>query len=497
MGDDIYFVDDEQDQVVELPDEGDDTVITTLAAYALGDNVENLFYQGSEAFTGTGNSLANRIGGGDGDDALSGGDGDDIFIASLGSDEMDGGDGHDLLSLPGTRYAYAIGGYGPYGIEVTELGGNERHMILAAFEAIYFEEDDATYTLEDLFGYWGTEGDDLLEGSGFDNQLFGLGGDDVLLGHGGHDFLDGGEGADAMTGHDGHDIYYVDDSGDTVTEAAGDDGVDLVVTTLTSYTLGANIEMLVLEIDTDALDGTGNAEHNYLAGNQNDNRLEGLDGDDQFDGGWGDDTMIGGAGDDVYYVGEAGDVVTETAGNGTDQVLTTLASYALALNVERLTGELDTGQTLSGNALANLIWAGGGNDLIAGGDGADELLGNGGNDEILGGSGVDALTGGAGADLFRYGGWESVLGASDTITDFVSSEDRIDLSGIDADFSAGGDQAFTFIGGDQFSGMAGELRYSFNGTDTYIKGDTDGDGGADLVIILSGELVPLASDFIL
>ena len=67
--------------------------------------------------------------------------------------------------------------------------------------------------------------------------------------------------------------------------------------------------------------------------------------------------MIGGAGNDTYTVDNAGDVVIENAGEGTDLVKTSLAAYTLTTNVENLTGTAATGQTLTGNALANTITA--------------------------------------------------------------------------------------------------------------------------------------------
>jgi hypothetical protein len=54
----------------------------------------------------------------------------------------------------------------------------------------------------------------------------------------------------------------------------------------------------------------------------------------------------------------------------------------------------------------------------------------------------------------------------------------IDLSGIDANSNVFGDQAFSFIGAQDFHHVAGELRYE----DGVIKGDVDGDGLADLCI---------------
>lgn len=72
-GNDTYVVDNVGDVVSELPNSGVDTVKTTLGAYSLGADVENLTYTGVGSFTGTGNNLANVIIGGAGADTISGG----------------------------------------------------------------------------------------------------------------------------------------------------------------------------------------------------------------------------------------------------------------------------------------------------------------------------------------------------------------------------------------------------------------------------------------
>ncbi len=65
----------------------------------------------------------------------------------------------------------------------------------------------------------------------------------TITGNAGNNVLDGGAGADALTGGKGNDIYYVDDAGDAVTEAAKA-GTDTVVSSLSAYMLGANVENL-------------------------------------------------------------------------------------------------------------------------------------------------------------------------------------------------------------------------------------------------------------
>ena len=103
--------------------------------------------------------------------------------------------------------------------------------------------------------------------------------------------------------------------------------------------------------------------------------------------------MLGGVGDDTFYVADAGDTVTELAGEGTDEVRTILASYTLGSNVEnlRFTG---TGTfTGTGNSLDNTLTGGSGNDTLSGGTG---------NDTIKGGLGADTISGGQGDDTYLF-----------------------------------------------------------------------------------------------
>ncbi|EHR04634.1 M10 family metallopeptidase C-terminal domain-containing protein [Bradyrhizobium sp. WSM471] len=84
LGDDVYVVDNPNDLVIENPNEGADSVQTTLASYYLAANVENLSFADNAPHTGIGNSLDNAIVGGGGSDTLSGGAPGD-GIASFGA----------------------------------------------------------------------------------------------------------------------------------------------------------------------------------------------------------------------------------------------------------------------------------------------------------------------------------------------------------------------------------------------------------------------------
>ena len=123
-----------------------------------------------------------------------------------------------------------------------------------------------------------------------------------------------------------------------------------------------------------------------------------------------------------------------------------------------------------------------------------------GADQLDGGAGDDRLVGGAGADRFYFTAvTDSVVGANaDRITDFTRSQgDRIDLHLMDANTVAAGDQAFTFIGTGLYTGVAGQLRYAFNGADTTIAGDLNGDKVSDFHITLTGNIALQAADFVL
>lgn len=143
--------------------------------------------------------------------------------------------------------------------------------------------------------------------------------------------------------------------------------------------------------------------------------------------------------------------------------------------------------TLIGGAGVDVFSGGDGSDQLSGGKLNDMLSGDGGSDTLAGGHGQDQLVGGGGEDLFVFAGAaDSRAGTADLILD-LEDGDLIDLSAIDADRPAGGDQAFVLVGA--FSRHAGELTLSYDaGTDTsLLEGDTNGDGLAEFQIRIAGD----------
>ncbi|SER19517.1 calcium-binding protein [Sphingobium sp. YR768] len=430
-GNDIYVVDNVGDVVTELAGEGTDEVRTTLASYTLGTNLERLTGLLSTGQTLTGNSAANTITGGSGNDTLNGG---------TGADTMIGGAGNDLYYVDNASDV------------VTEASGQGNDTVRTAL---------ASYALganvENLIGTAATA--QALTGNSLDNSITGGTANDTLTGGAGNDTLNGGIGADTMIGGTGNDIYVVDNSGDVVTELAGE-GTDEVRTTLASYTLGSTLENL-----------TGTATTGQtLTGNSAANVITGGSGNDIIDGGTGADAMAGGAGNDLYYVDDAGDVVTEASGAGADEVRTALSSYTLTANVERLTATGVSGQSLTGNDLANII------------------VGTIGADSINGGTGADTMTGGLGDDIYYVdNSGDVVVEANGEGNDSVFSSVNYSLAGLsienltltgttninatgngDANSLTGNDGNNVIDGGAGADTMAGGL-----GNDTYYVDDVN------------------------
>ncbi|KQP63982.1 hypothetical protein ASF41_22150 [Methylobacterium sp. Leaf111] len=284
---------------------------------------------------------------------------------------------------------------------------------------------------------FGTGTNDVINASlaGVAVAISGGAGNDMLTGGSGADTIDGGTGADLMSGGLGDDTYIVDHTGDVVVELAGQ-GVDTVQTTLTAYTLGADVEDLTFI----------GAANFTASGNELANVLTSGSGHDRLDGKAGADTMIGGLGNDTYVVDNAGDVVLELVGQGTDRVLSSV-SYTLSDNVETLQLSASKNVNGTGNALANTLIGNAGANVLDGRGGADTLTGGGGNDTFvfrLGETQGDKVTDftGAGAtigDHLEFRGF----GAGATFTHAANS----DLYTITADAAHGSvSETFQLVG---------------------------------------------------
>jgi Ca2+-binding RTX toxin-like protein len=292
-------------------------------------------------------------------------------------------------------------------------------------------------------------GTSAINGTGntLDNYLTGNSAANTLTGGAGNDTLNGGTGADKLIGGTGNDTYIVDNTGDVITENAGE-GTDIVQSSVT-YTLGNNIENLTLT-GTSAINGTGNTLDNYLTGNSAVNTLTGSAGNDTLDGGAGADKLTGGTGNDTYIVDNTGDVVTENANEGIDTVISSV-TYTLPANVEKLilTGNNPINGT--GNTLDN---------IITGNSAVNTLTGNNGNDTLSGGLGNDILTGGNGSDTYLFGNSDG----RDTINETAGVSGDIDTLKLTGASTATpvivkqGNDLYVFTDANDYVKIAGEFQ---------------------------------------
>lgn len=339
-GNDTYIVDNTSDAVTESSGGGTDLVLSSVT-YTLGSNVENLTLTGTDNINVTGNTLANVLTGNSGNNVLSGGSGSDVMI---------GGAGDDTYVVDAT------------GDDVMEQTGEGKDLV----------QSSVTYTLTANVENLTLTGTTAINGTGnsLDNILTGNSANNRLTGGAGNDTIDGGAGNDTMLGGLDNDTYVVNSANDIITEIAGE-GIDTILSSVT-FTLGNNVENLTLT-GSSVINGTGNALDNVLTGNSGANTLS---------GGTGADRMVGGAGNDTYVVDNAGDIVVELAGEGTDLIQSSM-SWTLGSNVENLAFTGSSAINGTGNELANTLTGNSGNNILDGGLGADTLVGGAGNDTYI------------------------------------------------------------------------------------------------------------------
>ena len=213
------------DVVNEYANSGIDMIRTTMASLSLMTgrvgqytHVENLAYDGRGDFVGIGNALNNNISGGRGSDLLTGDAGNDLLRGVGGADTLRGGSGADTLE----------GGAGADRLEgddgmdcASYLEAQDRVVVSLSAAAGIAAKGDA---LGDVFvlieNLQGSNFDDVLFGDQGANVLQGMAGDDELWSGAGRDLLQGGQGADTF-------IFVAGDGVDVVADFQ--DGIDTIL----------------------------------------------------------------------------------------------------------------------------------------------------------------------------------------------------------------------------------------------------------------------------
>ncbi|MGH6768977.1 MAG: calcium-binding protein [Xanthobacteraceae bacterium] len=433
---------------------------------------------GSETLFGHEN-LSDEINGLDGNDTMFGLNGSDSLYGGVGGDTLDGGAGDDLL-------------FGGFGNDTFVLGsGNDAVQDDGGADTITstISRSLASFAAIEHLTLLGTA---AINGTG--NDLV-----NTITGNSGNNVLDGGLSTDVLIGGAGDDTYVLADGTDVISDTGGIDTITSTITrSIDSFTTVENLTLI-----GGNLNGTGNGLANLiigttgvnvLSGGSGNDRLIALNGNDRLDGGLGNDRLEGGSGNDTYVINSTSDVPVESSGI---DLVTSTVTYTLKSGFEKLM--LTSGNIGgTGNSSAN---------TIIGSTGANKLLGMNGNDSLNGGSGNDILTGGFGRDImigstgfddFDFNSIsESRVGSTrDVINSFQRGIDDIDLRTIDARSGVSGNQAFTFIGTQDFNDVRGELRYRDLGSTCIVQGDVNGDGRADFEITVKATSLA-GGDFLL
>ncbi len=500
---------------------------------------------------GAGNDTLNggagndSLDGGSGNDSLNGGAGNDIFKGSQGNDNINGGDGFDTadysqlgqsITLSGIGTIQKAGGLGQdqlFKVEKIIANANVANNTIDASQSlagvsitVNLQNQSLTannvpflgalpFTVVNFDNVIGTNANDSITGDNQNNQLSGGGGNDTINGGTGVDSTNGGSGNDRIIDTDfvTFDVHNGGAGVDTIDYSGVSFGSGVTINLATGLTsvLNGNTETILNFENVEGSQGgetiIGSSGNNVLNGNGGNDTINGGAGVDSTNGGSGNDRIIdadfvtfdvhnGGTGvDTIDYSGVSfGSGVTINLATGLTSVLN--GNTETILNFENAEGS-QGGETIIGSSGNNVLNGNGGSDTINGGSGNDTINGGSGNDAIVGGSGTDRLTGGLGNNIFDFNSlFDSQPGlARDVITDFagngIFAGDQIDLSTIDANSIAGGNQAFTFIGAGVFSAV-GQVRYSGG----ILQANTDFDFASELEIQLVGAPGLVASDII-
>ena len=426
LGNDTYVIDSLGDVVLENPNEGIDTIESSISiASALNANIENLRLTGNGNLTGIGNSANNLITGNQGANYLVGNAGNDTLSGEGGNDTLEGGTGNDVYRFARgwgadtvQNYESASNGFDtiefaadiqPGDIRASRSGSNLVLSLNGSADRItvtnYFQNDGATsFAVDEIRFANGTRWSiSTIKGM----VLQGTSGNDTLTGYASADVISGGDGNDSIIGGSGNDTLN------------GGGGNDLV------------------------------------AGGIGDDRLVGGAGNDQLQGGSGNDLYIfaRGWGQDVIDDSEGAlDVIEFAAGitpgeimvshEGEDLLLKLLGSTDSIRVVGYFTAEglgtleqirfVDGTQWLPEQLRSRVLQGDAGNDNLIGFASADLLNGYAGNDSLYGLAGNDTLYGGAGNDLLDGGDGDDLL-SGDTGADTLLGGAGDDRYWVDAD----------------------------------------------------------------
>ncbi|MPZ70457.1 MAG: hypothetical protein GEU71_13160 [Actinobacteria bacterium] len=376
---------------------------------------------------------------------------------------------------------------------------------------IGFGDDWTRYDFEVACDIEGTNGDDVLNGTGAAERICGFGGNDVIHGRGGGDHVYGGLGSDAIFGNGGPDVIrggrgndefyggagadsiYGDQANDRLLAHFGPDYIEGDGGNDTIYAGDGNNTTYTGSGDNEVFSGLGLDTITAAGGND---RLRGGHGPDVIVAGDGDNRVLGGDGDNFIRTGSGNDYVetdnfgaddidsgdgddrvfshdgndTIDLGEGDNYLLTGVGESTITAgdgnNKIEVGGAADDITTGNGNDVIIAAW---GDHVIDAGDGDNEVRTDSGFDTVTTGSGNDQIHTKGGNDTINSGGGNDVV--------FAGEGDDTINGGAGDDHLRGGDGQNTINGGDDndtiFGGSLADFIDGGLGNDTIHAGDGD------------------------
>jgi len=311
-GADTFYVTNALTKVTEVAG-SNATVITTLSNYTLPNNVANVIYTGTATFTLNGTAGADVVSNTALGAVIHGLGGNDTLTGGAPNQTLDGGAGNDVLNDNGLGGTLLIGGAGNDtfivnnpGSVITELAGGGTDTVQTALSMYQLPAN-----VERL----------VYTGSGSFTSTATAAGQTITGGTQADTLSDGGFANVTLNGGNGDDIFIVT-SANTVVRESANSGNDTVQTTLSSYSLGANVDNLTYT-GSATFTGNGNGLSNIITGGSGNDNLSGNGGNDTLIGGAGNDRLSGGAGADTFVFGPVNPTTTNgvfNAGFGKDVI---------------------------------------------------------------------------------------------------------------------------------------------------------------------------------
>jgi Ca2+-binding RTX toxin-like protein len=255
----------------------------------------------------------------------------------------------------------------------------------------------------------GLAGSDTLDGRGGGDELYGGAGYDILFSGSGDDHLDGGEDTDTVNYQNLKSTLVYGGTGGTegvsirLDKPDGDEHDD--------YATGYGTDKL-FNIE----DVIGSKYDDIIYGSSSTNFIQGMGGNDKIISGRGYDFIDGGAGSDwiSYYINDYDDRgtnpnymediqgITVTMGNDFVMLKETSTDRLIDLikDIEQVSGTKGS-DFIWGDASDETFWGHEGNDNLRGWNGADTLYGGAGDDFLLPGRHLDHSDGGDGVDFLH------------------------------------------------------------------------------------------------